>query len=288
MGRLRKAGACRGFTLIEMMLAASVQHVPLLDGEGRVSGVARLKDLLAPEGPPLKALIMAGGFGTRLKELTRHLPKPMLPVGDRPLLEHIITQLRCTGIRHVQLATHYKPEEITKHFGDGSQLDMDISYIREDEPLGTAGVLGLLPPPTEPMLLINGDILTKVDFGAMLQFHREHQAELTAGVRRIEMEVPYGIVEHRDWQVTGLQEKPRQEFQINAGIYLLNPEAIALVPRGRRFDMTDLIQALLAAGRPVACFPIHEYWLDIGQPADYLRAQEYAAESLRPETKKAS
>src|SRR5205085_120616 len=130
--------------------------------------------------------------------------KTLLPVGDRPLLEHIITQLRCTGIRHVQLATHYKPEEITKHFGDGRQLDMDISYIREDEPLGTAGVLGLLPPPTEPMLLINGDILTKVDFGAMLQFHREHQAELTAGVRRIEIEVPYGIVEHRDWQVTGL------------------------------------------------------------------------------------
>jgi NDP-sugar pyrophosphorylase family protein len=232
------------------------------------------EDLLPDEAPPLQAVIMAGGYGTRLRPLTRKLPKPMLPVGERPILELIIRQLRKAGIRNVNISTHYKSKKITEHFGDGKAFGIQLRYLTENRPLGTAGALGLMKPPKEPILVVNGDILTRVDFRSMLDFHREHKADMTVGIQKYDIQSAYGVVETEGSLIRGLAEKPHFSYLINAGIYLLEPSVIRLIPKGRHFDMTDLIQKLLDTGRPIVSFPIREYWLDIGQHEDYQRAQK--------------
>ncbi len=165
------------------MRERGVRHVPLVDAEGVVVDLALLDDLSVPEELPLQAVIMAGGFGRRLHPLTEDVPKPMLKVGDRPLMQRIIEQLRDAGIRRVDVTTHYLAEKITSYFGDGHAFGVELHYVSEDKPLGTAGALGVMEPPTRPFVVINGDILTRVDFRAMLAFHQEHRADLTVGVR---------------------------------------------------------------------------------------------------------
>jgi dTDP-glucose pyrophosphorylase/CBS domain-containing protein len=260
--------------LITLMHDRSVHQVPLVDADGRVADLVTMDDLLPDEVLPLKAVIMAGGVGARLKPLTEQIPKPMLPVGGRPVLELIVDSLREAGIRHVNVTTHYKPEAIKEHFGDGNDFGVELHYLTEDRPLGTAGALGLMERPQETVLVMNGDILTDIDFRAMLGYHREHKAVLTLAVRKYEIAIPYGVVECDGAQVSRLVEKPHLAFFVNAGIYLLEPEAHGFIPDNERFDMTDLIRSLLDAGRPVASFPVHEYWLDIGQPNDYQKAQD--------------
>jgi NDP-sugar pyrophosphorylase family protein len=195
----------------------------------------------------------------------------MLPVGDRPLLERIIDQLRESGIHHVNLTTHYRSEDITAHFGDGSGFGVEIEYVSEEQPLGTAGALGLLDA-DEPILVMNGDILTRVDFRAMHRFHDEHAADMTVAVRPYEVYVPYGIVELEDEQVSEIAEKPLVRGFVNAGIYLINPDVRRLVPAGEPLEMPELIKRLVVDGRRVVGFPLREYWLDIGQIADYEQA----------------
>ena len=261
-------------TLLQLMQKHRVRHVPLLDSAGRVVDLATLDELLPDPVLPVRAVIMAGGFGTRLHPLTEQLPKSMLPVGDRPLMERIINQLRQAGIQRVSVTTHHMSEKIVEHFGDGSDFGVELNYITEDRPLGTAGALGLMKAPQEPMLVINGDILTQVNFRAMLDYHREHKADLTVAVRKYDLDVPYGVIESDGSFVQGLTEKPSFSFFVNAGIYLLESAVHHYIPNGQHFDMTDLIQRLLEEKRPVANFPIVEYWLDIGQPADYDQAQK--------------
>lgn len=253
-----------------------ILHLPLLDQDQRVVGLVTMDEFVPNQMLSLKAVVMAGGRGSRLSPLTNDVPKPMLPVGERPLMEILIQRLREAGITHVKVATHHKPEKIEEHFGQGADHGVDLSYITEDRPLGTAGALGLLEIPNETTLVMNGDILTQVDFKAMLVYHKEHQTDLTVAVRHYEIQVPYGVVECEGHLVRRLREKPAMGFFINAGIYLLEPAAYRFIPNAERFDMTELIQRLLDAGRPVVSFPIREYWLDIGQHADYARAQEYA------------
>lgn len=260
--------------LLRLMRERVVRQVPLLDQEGRIADLITLDELMPGQVLPLQAMIMAGGSGTRLRPLTDELPKPMLPVGDRPLMELIIEQLRQTGIRRVNIATHYQREKITSHFGDGEKFGIELNYVDEDRPLGTAGALGLMECPDEPLLVINGDILTRVNFRAMLDFHREHGADLTVAVRKYDMQVPYGVVECEGHTVCRLREKPLLSFFVNAGIYLLEPVVHRYIPNGQHFDMTDLIDRLLEKGRSVVSFPIVEYWLDIGEHDDYRRAQE--------------
>ena len=206
--------------------------------------------------------------------LTENVPKPMLPVGERPMLERTIDQLREAGISEVHLTTHYLPDTIVDHFGDGEAFGVRISYATEDEPMGTAGGVRLIPRPTGPFLVINGDILTRVSYQKMLRFHRKHGATLTVGVRTYEVEVPFGVVECDDARVIDLTEKPRIRHLVNAGIYLLEPGAWDFIPGGRRFDMTDLIRRLLDEGQVVVGYPIIEYWQDVGRHEDYDRAQE--------------
>jgi dTDP-glucose pyrophosphorylase len=260
--------------LLRLMRERSIRQIPLLDEAGRVASLISMDELLPQTAIPLQAVIMAGGPGTRLRPLTEEMPKPMLPVGDRPLMELIIQQLRQAGIQRVNVTTHYKGEKISNYFGDGEQFGVELSYVTEDEPLGTVGALGLMARPNEPILVINGDILTRVNFRAMIDYHREHDADLTVAVRKYEIQVPYGVVDCEGQCVSGLREKPSLSFFVNAGIYLLEPAVLDHIPTGVRFDMTDLIETLIKKERRVVSFPIVEYWLDIGRHADYLKAQE--------------
>jgi len=189
-------------------------------------------------------------------------------------MEIVLQRLREAGITQVTVATHHKPEKIVEHFGDGKEFGVELSYATEKRPLGTAGGLGALAPPTETTLVVNGDILTQLDYRAMVTYHREHQADLTVAVRQYDLKVPYGVIECDGPTVRRLSEKPVLGLFVNAGIYLLEPGVYQHIPNGQRFDMTDLIQRLLRAGRSVVSFPICEYWLDIGQQADYQQAQE--------------
>src|SRR5271166_2486359 len=259
---------------LQLMRQHRVQQLPLLDGEGSVVDLVTLQDLeKAPISSPARAVIMAGGMGTRLLPLTEKAPKPMLPIGDRPMLEHIISQLREAGIQQVHLATHHLSEQIANHFQQGQQHDVRIDYLNEPVPLGTAGSLRLLDKPQETLLVINGDILTTLDYRAMLAYHKKHQADLSIAVRLYDVEVPYGVVKLDEAKVIGLLEKPTYTFAVNAGIYCLEPIVCQLIPAGCRFDMNELVEVLIKRGRTVVSFPVHEYWVDIGQPDDYARAQ---------------
>jgi dTDP-glucose pyrophosphorylase/CBS domain-containing protein len=250
-----------------------LNHLPLVDKAGRVVNLLLRGDLISEEPCAMSAVIMAGGLGTRLRPLTEDLPKPMLPVGGKPLMERVIGQLRQAGIRRINVTTLYKPEKITEHFGDGKGFGVELCYLNEDRPLGTAGALGLMTTPTDPVLVINGDIITQVDFKGMLSYHREHSADMTVGVRRYGVQVPYGVVECEGPRIVSLSEKPQISFLVNAGIYLLEPSVYRFIPNGEHFNMTDLIHRLLDAECRVVSFPIIEYWLDIGQHADYEQAQ---------------
>ncbi len=264
-------------TLLRLMQAYAVKQIPLLDNDGRVVDIVILSELLPqPQETPLQAVVMAGGQGTRLRPLTDNIPKPMLSVGGRPLLELTIEKLYQAGIRRIDVSTNYRAEKIIEHFGDGSAFGIELNYINEDRPLGTAGALGLMDTPQETVLVINGDVLTQVDLQAMLAYHQKQHAELTVGVRQYSVQVPYGVIECVGPNVHSLREKPQLTFLVNAGIYLLEPSVYRYIPQGKHLDMTDLIQKLLDESHPVVSFPIMEYWLDIGQPADYEQAQNDA------------
>ena len=271
--------ANRGMTtseLLDLMGGSrddTVDHLPVLTDDGIVVGLVLRRDLVAADDT-FTAVIMAGGYGKRLMPLTTDTPKPLLPVGDRPLMERTIERLRRAGIRRVNVATHYLSDKISNHFGDGREFGVEMRYVTEDRPLGTAGALRLMEPPAGPLLVVNGDILTGVNYQDMLAYHRENGAIATVGVRKYDVEVPYGVIDCSGVAVSALREKPVQQFLVNAGMYLLDPAAVAYIPEGERFDMTDLIQRLLAEGRKVVAFPVVEYWLDIGKPADYERAQK--------------
>lgn len=261
-------------TFIELLKLHSIRHLPLVDPEQRVVALVTMDEFAPEQEPPMKAVIMAGGMGTRLHPLTEELPKPMLPVGNQPLMEIIVNQLRDADISHVNISVHHNSEKITDYFGDGSNFGVEITYVTEDRPLGTAGALGLMAAPQETVLVINGDILTQVDFRAMRTYHQEHRADLTVAVQQYDLQVPYGVVECEGASIQSISEKPVLKFFVNAGIYLLEPSVYRFIPNGERYDMTDLIQRLLSEGSSVVAFPIREYWNDIGEPSDYEQAQE--------------
>lgn len=260
--------------LAELMQSRNIRQLPLVSPEGRVEDIVILAELVPGSQQTMQAIVMAGGFGTRLHPLTEDVPKPMLPVGGTPLLELIIGQLRDTGITKINVSTHYKSDAIVDHFGDGKNFGVDISYVREENPLGTGGALGLIEQPEGPLLVINGDVLTDIDFRAMHAFHDEHGATITVAVRRYAVQVPYGVVECNGADIVALKEKPSVGFFVNAGIYMLAPRVHRRIPPNAALNMTDLIDRLIhEEGETVVGFPVREYWLDIGQHADYQQAQ---------------
>jgi dTDP-glucose pyrophosphorylase len=259
--------------LLRIMNQHVLRHIPLVDNAGKVQNLALMSDLVHVNDLPMSAVIMAGGQGKRLRPLTEDTPKPMLSIGDKPLMERVVEQLRGAGIRRVNVTTHYQPGVITDYFGDGERFGVEIQYVEEEHPLGTAGAISLLNVTAEPLLVINGDVLTQVDFRALLDFHIEQNADMTVAVRQHDFQFPYGVVETVGANISGIVEKPTVKQLIIAGIYMLSPDTCRSVPAESPLDMPELITKLIADNRRVVCFPIHEYWLDIGQHSDYQKAQ---------------
>ncbi|HGY9583144.1 nucleotidyltransferase family protein [Vibrio harveyi] len=262
--------------LIELMNKLDILFIPLID-DGKLTGLETLHGALVDkpsyENP---VFIMAGGFGTRLRPLTDSCPKPMLKIGNKPILETVIRNFVKAGFVNFYISTHYMPEQIINYFGDGSDLGIKINYVHEDEPLGTGGALGLLPeslPADLPLILMNGDVLTKVDFQRLLDFHQENQADATMCVREYDYQIPYGVINGEGNKVTSMVEKPIQRFFVNAGIYVVSPRVINSVPKNFRVDMPTLLERHMEERDNVLMFPIHEYWLDIGRMDDFNRAQ---------------
>lgn len=260
--------------LVSFMRGAGVEQLPLVDDRNVVVALTFLSDLTREAELPVRAVIMSGGYGRRLRPLTDEVPKPLLPVGGRPLLELIVERLRKAGIRKVFLTTHYKGEQIVQHFGDGSAWDVELTCIQEPTPLGTAGALRLLPPGTLPLLVMNGDLLTDAGFAEMLDFHREENADLTIGVRSHEVSVPFGVVETEAERVKEIVEKPTYRCSISAGIYLVEPKLCKTIEAGQTLDMPHWINRLVQKGARVVAFPITGYWRDIGRRSDLRRADE--------------
>jgi NDP-sugar pyrophosphorylase family protein len=221
----------------------------------------------------LQAVLMCGGLGTRLRPWTYIIPKPLFPLGERPVLELLLERLKLNDITEIFISLGYKGELIEATLGNGQHLGLNIQYIREDQPLGTAGALNLLRDKLrDPFLMMNGDLVTRLDFGKLCAFHQDHNATITVGTKAYEVQVPYGVVEDSDSKVTVLREKPVYATRINAGIYVLSRSTLDLLPPSGRFDATQLIQAALDADRPVYSYLIEEYWLDMGRIEDYEKA----------------
>lgn len=249
--------------------------VPIVDAQGNLHGLFSHKEFLLPKRRDNWVFLMAGGYGKRLRPYTDQCPKPMLEVGGKPLLQRILESCKAAGFHKFYISVHYMADTIKDFFGDGSAWDVTVEYVEESTPLGTGGALGLLPTTDQlPLLMMNGDVLTKVDLEQLMQFHEEHNADLTMCVREYDFTVPYGVVETSGRKVTAITEKPVHKFFVNAGIYVLSANTVSNVVRDKRLDMTDLAQALINDGNDVSVFPLHEYWLDIGKPDDFLRAQE--------------
>lgn len=259
-------------TVLVLMREKRRHQIPLLDAEGRVVGLKVLADLLQPKRCSTPVVLMAGGIGSRLRPLTHDTPKPLLRVGNKPILETILDGFIAQGFHRFYLAVNYKARMIEAHFGDGARWNTEITYLYEEERRGTAGALSLLPDQDEPLLVMNGDLLTNLNFGHLLNFHREHAVEATMCVRTYEYQIPYGVVEAVSHRIVSLQEKPVQQFLVNAGVYVLEPQVLNEVPCEGVFHMTDLFGQLLEAGREITVFPIHAYWMDIGHHDDFKRA----------------
>jgi len=261
--------------VLQLMERHQVSQIPLVDADNRVVGIETLHGLLHGKRRDNAVFLMAGGFGTRLQPLTDNCPKPLLNVGDKPILEIIIENFVKAGFHRFFISTHYLPEMIREHIGDGSRWDIDVRYVHEDQPLGTGGALGLLPRDAirEPMFMMNGDLLTNLDFNKLLDFHDSHEGIATMCVREHEHRIPYGVIEGDGQRITSMVEKPVYRYFINAGIYVLSPEMLDGVVRGERIDMPTLLEQRMAQGQPVNMFPVHEYWLDIGRMEDFQRAQ---------------
>jgi dTDP-glucose pyrophosphorylase len=258
---------------LHLMRQKSIKQLPMLDGNGELVGVETLDELIEPPHYANAVLIMAGGLGERLGVLTRDVPKPMLNVGGRPLLETIVRNVVQQGFRNIFISVNYKAETIQGHFGDGSAFGAAIQYIQETERLGTAGALGLFPtPPDLPVVVTNGDILTTINYGALLDFHNGTPAEATMAVREHKVHVPYGVVSTSEGYLQTIREKPTESWFVSAGIYVIGRSVFDHVERGARIDMPAVLERVVANKGRVAIYPIREYWLDIGRMEDFEQA----------------
>ncbi|MEA5038659.1 MAG: nucleotidyltransferase family protein [Clostridiaceae bacterium] len=271
-------------SIISILKANKVHHLPVIDEDRHVVGIERLDGLLTDPHSKSWVVIMAGGLGRRLAPLTDSYPKPMLKIGGRPVLQTILEQLIRHGFTRICISVSYRAEQIKSYFGDGSDYGAEIHYLEEEKRMGTAGSLSLFPFKTEePILVINGDILTKLDFEQLIDFHREHQAKATIAVTTYDYQVPYGVVKASRDRLVGFEEKPVYASFINAGIYVLSPETLSYVPQNSIFDMTGLFEVLLNKKEPVCVFPVREYWIDIGGIKSFQKAcRDYDSEFNQP------
>ncbi|UTW51613.1 nucleotidyltransferase family protein [bacterium SCSIO 12827] len=258
------------------MLARRLHQVPVTDSDGHVIDLIIIDDLVkSGQARENWVVLMAGGLGRRLHPLTENTPKPLIEVGGKPLLEGIVENFVSQGFSRFYISINYKGDQIRNHFGDGGKWNSEIRYLSENIPMGTAGALSLIdPPPETPLIVMNGDLLTEIDFNRALEFHDEQGATGTMGVRSYDFQVDFGVVDIDNGRISAINEKPVHKFFVNAGIYVLDPSALADIPRDTATDMPALFESWMAAGKNCAAFPIHEYWLDVGRIEDLERARE--------------
>lgn len=255
------------------MRERKLKQMPVISSENILQRILFSDELELAIKKDNKVVLMVGGLGTRLRPLTETIPKPMLIVGNKPILETIVESFKNYGFTNFVLSVNYKKEMIMDYFQDGSHLGVNIEYIEETKRLGTAGALSLLADkPTEPFFVMNGDLLTKINFEQLLDFHNETDSTATMCVREYEYQIPYGVIETDDHQLLSIVEKPVHKSFVNAGIYVLNPNAQEHVPNGKFYDMPELYKELMKEKKKVSAFPLREYWLDIGQLDDYEKA----------------
>lgn len=261
--------------ILQIALEFKLHQIPIVDLDGIIQGVVEVDELARATRRSNKVVIMAGGLGTRLQPLTNDTPKPMLHVGNKPILETIIENFAKYGYLNIVLSLSYKADLIESYFGDGSKFGVHIEYVHETKRLGTAGALHLLEDTlSEPFFVMNGDVLTNVNFDHMHSFHLAQKAVATMAVREYEHQVPYGVVNIVDGIITSIVEKPTHKNYVSAGIYLLDPQVLSEVPKDEFFDMPALFTRLIQKGESSVSFPIREYWLDIGRIQDYEKAND--------------
>lgn len=261
-------------SILDIMKARMFQHVPVLDRDKRLVAVHFLNELIGATPKPNVAVVMAGGKGTRLQAVANSVPKPMVEVAGRPMLERLILHLVGHGITKIYVAVYHMANVIEEHFGDGGRLGCRIEYLREPKPLGTGGALSLLPEkPNDPMLLLNGDLVTRVDVSAMLESHKRSGCVATIAVGPYETRVPFGAITEHDGFLTSIEEKPAVSFLVNRGIYVLEPSVLQCVPMNEDFPITDLFTKLLDAKKKVSVFHFEDSWIDVGMPEDLRRAR---------------
>lgn len=258
-------------TILAQLTLKKLRHMPIVQDK-KLIGLKTLTDLLEEDQQKNAVVLMVGGLGSRLGELTHATPKPMLKVGGKPILQTIIERFVAQGFVNIYLAVNYKADIIRSFFGDGSQFGANIQYLLEEQKLGTAGALSLLPDQSEPVVVMNGDLLTKVNFKSIVDFHHSHSVQATMCVREYEFQVPFGVVSMENDVIIQVDEKPTRQFFVNAGIYVLSPSTLCDIPKKQAFDMTTLFSQLLEKNQPTTCYPIREYWMDIGQLHDFKKA----------------
>lgn len=255
--------------VLQLMTANKIHQIPIIGAKHAVMGLHLWDDIAVPIEHENLMIIMAGGVGSRLSPRTDGCPKPMLKVAGKPMLEHIIYRARQEGFRHILLAVHYLGHMIEDHFGDGSDFGVEITYLKEDAPLGTAGALSLLTPrPALPFVVTNGDVITEVRYGELLEFHQSQNAAATMAVRAHEWQHPFGVVDVKGVEIVGFKEKPVSRSNINAGIYAMDPSVLDRLTYGEECDIPKLFSRLRDEGQRTVAYPMHEPWLDLGRPED--------------------
>jgi dTDP-glucose pyrophosphorylase len=260
-------------SVLKIMSANKIYQVPVIDDDSKLVGLHLWDEIQTPSFRKNAIVIMAGGRGTRLLPKTANTPKPMLPIGGKPILEHIISRAKSQGFTHFYLAIHYLGNVIEEYFGDGSSLGVKIEYIKESSPLGTAGALSLIEPsPGEAIVVTNGDVLTDIDFGDLLDFHLQNEAKGTMAVQVYEWQNPYGVIRTNGIEITNYEEKPKYNFLINAGVYVLEPNCLDLLEKGEEAHLPSLFELMGSKGLKTVAFLIHEQWTDIGGHEEFAKA----------------
>jgi len=264
--------------VLQLMVANKIQQIPVVDEQQKIMGLHVWDEITTPPSRSNRVVIMAGGKGTRLRPYTENCPKPLVIVAGKPMLEHIVERAKQEGFTDFVLAIHHLGHMIEEHFGDGSRLGVRITYLREDSPLGTAGALSLLHPhPEEPIVVTNGDVVTDIHYGDLLDFHVRHEASATMAVRTHEWQHPFGVVQTDGVDIIGFEEKPIARSHINAGVYVLSPKALAELEPDVPCDMPTLFERLQSRGKRTVAYPMHEPWLDVGRPDDLEKAHRAVA-----------
>ena len=261
--------------ILKIALSKKLHQIPIVDDNGIVLDLKEIEELVGPKIKTNRVILMVGGLGTRLRPLTQDTPKPMLKVGNKPILQMIVERFAEYGFVNITMCVNFNASIIRDYFGDGKEFGVNIDYVLEQKRMGTAGALSLLKErPSEPFFVMNGDLLTNVNFEHILNYHMLNKATATMCVREYDYEVPYGVVKMNDNKIIEIAEKPVQKFFVSAGIYMLSPEILDLIPQDEFYDMPTLFEKLIRLSKNVISFPIREYWLDIGRMEEYQRANE--------------